>query len=73
MSELTPGQQRVREQIEELIGAVAPALDLILAAGERVSRIVEPEDHEHYPVRPGPEPAQIEAPQDSAGAGDRVE
>ena len=31
---------------------MAPALTLILAAGDRVSRIVAPEDHEYYPVRP---------------------
>ena len=30
---------------------MAPALDLVLAVGERVSRIVEPEDVEYYPPR----------------------
>jgi hypothetical protein len=30
---------------------MAPALDLVLAAGERLSRLVEPEDVEYYPPR----------------------
>jgi len=32
---------------------MAPFLNLVLAAGDRVSRIVEPEDTEYYPVRSG--------------------
>ena len=52
MSELTSGQQRMRERVESLIGIAAPALDLVLAVGERISRIAEPEDYEYYPVRP---------------------
>jgi hypothetical protein len=63
----TTGQQRVRERIEGLIGLAAPALDLMLAAGDRVSRIAEPEDHEHYMVRPAGEPAQLESPGDRPG------
>ena len=55
MSQLTPQQQRRREQIEGLIAAAAPFLDLVLGVGERISRIVEPEDHEYYPVRSGGE------------------
>jgi hypothetical protein len=31
---------------------MAPALDAVLAAGERISRMVEPEDHGYYPPRP---------------------
>ena len=30
---------------------MAPALDLVLAAGERLSRVVEPDDIEYYPPR----------------------
>jgi hypothetical protein len=59
MAELTPGQQRVREQIEGLIAAASPFLDLILGVGDRISRIVEPEDHEYYPVRAGGEPSLL--------------
>jgi hypothetical protein len=38
--------------VEALIGLLAPALDVVLAAGERLSRFVEPEDHGYYPARP---------------------
>jgi hypothetical protein len=31
---------------------VAPALDAVLAVGDRISRTVEPEDHGYYPPRP---------------------
>jgi hypothetical protein len=34
-----------------LIRLAAPALDLMLAVGERVSKVVEPEDVEYYPPR----------------------
>jgi hypothetical protein len=50
---LTPEQRRTRERVETLIGVVAPVLNLVLAAGDRLSRIVEPEDSEYYPVRSG--------------------
>jgi hypothetical protein len=50
---LTPDQRRTRERVESLIGLMAPALNLVLAAGDRISRVVEPEDSEYYPVRSG--------------------
>jgi hypothetical protein len=49
----------MRERAEGLIRLMAPALDLVLAAGDRVSRLVEPEDNEYYPPRvttPDPPP-----------------
>jgi hypothetical protein len=56
MPPLTPAQQRNRERVESLIAVMAPALTLVLAAGDRISRLVAPEDHEYYPVRPmGPD------------------
>jgi hypothetical protein len=55
---LTPDQLRTRHRIEGLIRLAAPALDLVLAVGERVSRIVEPEDAEYYPPRVTRESAQ---------------
>jgi hypothetical protein len=60
---LTPDQLRTRERFEALIRLAAPALDLLLAVGERVSRLVEPEDTEYYPPRasregPPPPPSQ---------------
>jgi hypothetical protein len=54
MATLTPEQLRTRERVERLIRLAAPGLNLMLAAGERLSRIVEPEDPEYYPARPLP-------------------
>jgi hypothetical protein len=51
MAPLTPDQLRTRRRVESLIRLMAPALDLVLAAGDRVSRIVEREDVEYYPPR----------------------
>jgi hypothetical protein len=51
MAPLTPGQLRTRQRVEGLIRLAAPALDLVLAVGERVSKLVEPEDVEYYPPR----------------------
>lgn len=48
---LTPDQLRKRERAETVIRLMAPALNLLLAAGDRLSRIVEREDHEYYPAR----------------------
>ncbi|MBK5232342.1 MAG: hypothetical protein JJE13_05105 [Thermoleophilia bacterium] len=51
MAELEPGQQATRNHVESAISAVAPLLDLVLAVGERLSRITEPTDYEYYPIR----------------------
>ena len=51
MAKLTPDQIRTRDRVESLIRVMAPALNVILAAGERLSRIVEPDDPEYYPAR----------------------
>jgi hypothetical protein len=64
MAAMTPEQLRRREQVESLIRLAAPALNLVLAVGERISRMVEPEDHEYYPPRPRsqtPEPPPSQA------------
>jgi hypothetical protein len=52
MAPLSPDQVRTRERVEGVIKLMAPAFDLVLAAGERLSRLVEPEDNEYYPPRP---------------------
>lgn len=57
MANLKPEQVVRRERIEGLIALAAPALDLLLKVGERISRIAEPEDHEYYPVRSGSDTA----------------
>ena len=59
MPRMTPEQIRRREQVETVIGLMAPALNVVLAVGERLSKMVEPEDTEYYPPRtsreePGP-------------------
>jgi hypothetical protein len=48
---LSSEQRKTRERVERLISLAAPALNLMLAFGDRLSRIVEPEDSEYYPVR----------------------
>ncbi|CAN5180709.1 hypothetical protein BH24ACT23_BH24ACT23_11950 [soil metagenome] len=47
----TPQQVRRRGRFESAISLVSPVLDLVLAAGDRLSRAVGHED-EYYPVRP---------------------
>jgi hypothetical protein len=51
MAPLTPDQLRLRNRVETVIRLMAPALDLVLAVGERVSRVVERDDPEYYPPR----------------------
>jgi hypothetical protein len=65
---LTPDQRRTRERVERVIAIAAPALNLVLAFGDRLSRIVEPEDSEYYPVRSGI--TEGEAASRPASAGD---
>jgi hypothetical protein len=49
---LTPSQERKRRRFETLLGIAAPGLSLVLSAGDRISRIIQPEDFDYYPVRP---------------------
>jgi hypothetical protein len=51
MPPLSPDQLRTRRRIESLIRLMSPALDALLAVGDRVSRMVEPEDVDYYPPR----------------------
>jgi hypothetical protein len=39
------------DRFGSLISAAAPLLDLMLAVGDRVSKLIEPNDYEYYPVR----------------------
>jgi len=59
---MTPQQRIWRNRVETLIGFVAPALDLVLSAGERASRLLVPEDRDYYPIRPSGESFELEAP-----------
>lgn len=69
---LTPDQLRKRERVETFIGLAAPLLNLILEAGDRLSRIVEREDHEYYPPRPrsGAEPPPSATGRSAAAPGE---
>jgi hypothetical protein len=59
VTEPTPQQRRTQERFEGLIGLMAPALDLVLGIGDRISRRIEPTDHEYQPVRSASEPSQL--------------
>ena len=48
---MTAGQLRTRRRVERVIRVMAPTLDVVLAVGERVSKVVEPEDSDYYPPR----------------------
>jgi len=63
VARLTPEQVRKRDRVETLIGVIAPALNLVLAAGERLSRLVERDDPEYYP----PQSTGREPPPPAAG------
>jgi hypothetical protein len=56
LAELTPDQQHKREQVESIIGRLAPGLDLLLACGDRISRLAEPTDRDYYPTDTGTQP-----------------
>jgi hypothetical protein len=71
MTQLTPEQRRTRAHVETLIRVMSPMLNLVLAAGERLSRIVEPVDHEYYPPRTGQvEPPPVAPSVDQQAGGD---
>ncbi|MEX0745125.1 MAG: hypothetical protein WD118_05945 [Phycisphaeraceae bacterium] len=48
---MTKEDPETHDRFETVISAAAPFLDLMLAIGDRVSRILEPKDYEYYPVR----------------------
>lgn len=57
MAHLTPSQMVWRERIEAVLRLAAPALDLVLAAGDRLSRVVDREE-----LDAGAAPAQPREP-----------
>jgi hypothetical protein len=76
MPRATPDQIRLRERFEDVIALIAPALDLVLAAGDRISRAVGSDD-DYYPIRPpgeafelapAPAPEEPDDSDDSPGA-----
>jgi hypothetical protein len=57
---ITPEQRMRQHRFERLIGLVAPALDLLLVAGDRSSRILQPGESDYYPIRPAAEAFTLE-------------
>jgi hypothetical protein len=51
MATMTPAQRAWRARIETALRVTAPALDLLLAAGDRLSRVVERDDLDWVPPR----------------------
>jgi hypothetical protein len=51
MAPLTPEQLAWRGRVETLIRLVEPGLNLMLAVGERLARVAEPEDLDDSPPR----------------------
>ena len=41
----------LQARIEMMIRVLAPVLDLVLAVGDRVSRVLEPDDPDYVPAR----------------------
>jgi hypothetical protein len=51
MAQRTPAQLARRRRVESAIGAVAPLLDVLLFAGERLSRVAGRNDIDPEPPR----------------------
>jgi hypothetical protein len=51
VSHRTPAQVAWQRRVEALVGAAAPFLDLLLAAGDRVSRVAGRDDIDPEPPR----------------------
>jgi hypothetical protein len=51
MAQPSPTQLAWRRRVETALAVVAPALDLMLAAGDRLSRAVERDDLDWVPPR----------------------
>jgi hypothetical protein len=52
MAPITPAQEAWRDRVEAAIRLMEPALDLVLLVGDRVSRMVDPNDDWEPPARP---------------------
>ena len=55
----TPIQRARQARFETAIGLAAPFLDLVLAIGDRISRIAGPDDPS-YPLRPPGQPSELD-------------
>ena len=64
----TPQQRLRRDRIESMIALAAPVLDLVLAVGDRVSRIAGRDD-DYIPIRSPGEAFELDRPRRSDEAG----
>jgi hypothetical protein len=55
----TPEQQIRRRRFEAAIALAAPVFDLVLATGDRLSRVVVPEEDEYFAIRPPGEKLEL--------------
>ena len=62
----TPQQRIWRARVETAIRLAAPALDLVLSVGDRVSRTLARGDSDYYPIRAPGEPFEL-GPVDEGG------
>jgi hypothetical protein len=60
----TPQQRLWQRRFESLIGLAAPALDLVLTVGDRVSRVLQPGESDYYPIRPAAEAFELKGRRD---------
>jgi hypothetical protein len=57
-----------RSRVERVIGVLAPGLDLVLAVGERISRVAGRHDPDYYAARTlPPESSPLAARRERAG------
>jgi hypothetical protein len=59
MGALTPAQRQRRSRVETAIRIAEPALNMVLAAGEGLSRLVQRRDDDYYPPRRGNLPPPV--------------
>lgn len=73
MAPATPRQQINRDRFEGLIALAAPVLDVVLAVGDRLSRVASPQS-EYYPIRPPGETFEVGPPKPpGSGSAERAE
>lgn len=60
MGALTPIQRRRRDRVETVIRIAEPGLNLVLAAGELLSRVVQRRGDDYYPPQRGTLPPSPE-------------
>ncbi len=52
MARLSPAQLTTRRRVERAIRLIAPALDIVLAVGDRISRLSGPDPADEFSPRP---------------------